>query len=172
MERLLFLGHDTQADVDSQPHRTGLRRHVAGDQAQERGLASPVRADHGNALTVPDVQRDRTEQRHLVSVTKADVFQPQYCPAARRGRPKIQLETPVLARLLNALVRVQVALQLARTRLRQTGHFCRHTSVEITTAFRATLNALGLSLHAPDIGLNLVDISLLLAPGSGLQLAL
>src|SRR4029450_13400911 len=127
MERLLFLCRDTQADVDSQTYRAGLRRHVAGDQAQERGLASTVRADHCKALTVPDVQRDRTEQRRLASVAKADIFQPQsFSPA--RPRPKIQLKPPVLARLLNALVRVQVALQLARTRLRQTRHFRRHTS--------------------------------------------
>src|SRR5262249_20322475 len=63
IERLLFLCHDTQADVDSQTHRTGLWLHLAGNQAQECGLASTVGANHSDALVVPDVQRDLTEQR-------------------------------------------------------------------------------------------------------------
>jgi hypothetical protein len=104
IERFLLLCHDTQADVDSQTYCTGLRWHLAGDQAQERGFASTIRADHGDTLTVPDIQRDLTEQQRLASIAKADVFQPQHCSAARRGRPKVQFKTPVLTRLLDALV--------------------------------------------------------------------
>ena len=78
----------------------------------------------------------------------------------------------MFARLLDALVRGQVALQFARTRLRQAGYFRRHTPVEITAALWAALDALSLSLHPPDIGLDLLDIGLLLVPGSRLQLAL
>jgi hypothetical protein len=59
-----------------------------------------------------------------------------------------------------------------RTRFRQAGNFRRHTPVEITTALWAALDALSLSLHAPDIGLDLLDIGLLLVPGSRLHLAL
>src|SRR5207248_7710949 len=48
----------------------------------------------------------------------------------------------------------------------------RYAPVEITTTLRAALDALGLSLHAPDIGLDLLHIGLLLVPGGRLRLAL
>src|SRR5262245_2860285 len=57
-------------------------------------------------------------------------------------------------------------------RFRQARHFRRHTPVEITTALRATLYALGLPSDASNIRLDRLHVGLLLVPGSRLQLAL
>src|SRR3712207_4713054 len=85
---------------------------------------------------------------------------------------EVELDAPSGARLFHPLVGLEVALQLALSRLRLPRHLGRDTPIEVAAPLRSSLNLLRFAFQPPDIGFDLRDVPLLFLPRGPLPLSL
>src|SRR5690606_36121879 len=98
--------------VRAEPHRACRRLDLPDEDAQQRGLARAVRAEQRDALAVAQRHADVTEQPARLAEAVPDAVQRRDLLPAARHLAEVEPEAPALAWLLDAVIRLEVALQL------------------------------------------------------------